>query len=338
MTDLAALLRIPSHYSDVCHEWTALSSGAGVIDGGCRDLLRLRGGDRTTFLQGMITNDVVKTTAGTGVYAAMLTIQGRIVADMNVLVLAEEIWLDLPAGAGERVRGALDKFIIADDVEFADDEAVALLLAVQGPTAARILVGVLGESFDDLGSLAHRAATFEGQAMHVARVSLCGAAGFYVFGPPAAGQHLWERCVAAGADAVGAEALNVARIEAGIPWCDVDFDESTLIGEAEIEAAISFRKGCYLGQEVVERVAARGQVQRKRVALRLAAPQVPDGEIKLFAAEKDVGRVTSVVQSLATNAVIGMGYVRREVWEPGTSLRGVADSWSGEVVVEGLRA
>ncbi len=319
--DALARLRIPPFYAEPRAEWSALRGNAGLIDGHCADLLRLNGGDRATFLQGMITNDILKTPVGAGVYAALLTIQGRIVSDMRVLQLADEIWLDLPPGAAPIVRAALEKYIIADDVEFAEDEAWRPLLSIEGPKAARVVVAVLGESFDDLAPLAHREGLFEGHVVRVVAAARSGAAGFVVFGAPEMRGDLWARCCAAGADPVGAEALNVLRIEAGIPWLGVDIDDSVLSGEAEIETAISFRKGCYLGQEVVERVAARGQVQRKRVGLRFGGSDVPARDSKLFAADKEVGRVTSAVFSFAAEAVIGMGYVRREAWEPGTALR-----------------
>jgi folate-binding protein YgfZ len=117
------------------------------------------------------------------------------------------------------------------------------------------------------------------------------------------------------------QALDVLRVEAGIPWCDRDMDESTLAPEVGLEDAISFTKGCYIGQEVVERVAARGQVQRKLKGLECDGVDVPPADTKLVRDGEEVGVITSAVHSFGRDRVIALAYVRRSAWEPGIELQ-----------------
>ncbi len=307
-------------YGDVKSECEALRQQAGLLEAGHRALLRVTGEDRTTFLQGMITNDLKAVAPGDGLYAALLTIQGRVVTDLNGYVLEDSIWLDLPRQGIEAAQESLDRYIIADDVELDPSQEVAPLAIVAGPQAAKVLLEILGEDFSALPAFAHRPVSFGTHSLRVAATSYTGVNGYTLFGPRETAATLWERALAAGAVPVGREALEVTRIEAGIPWLGVDMSETNLIGEVGIESAISFRKGCYLGQEVVERVAARGQVQRKRVGLRSQGSEVPPHGAKLQHDGKDVGTLTSAVRSPLQEQIIGMGYVRREAWNDGTTL------------------
>lgn len=316
-----ANIDLPVRFTTLDTEWTAVRQRGGLFDARFRALLRLTGSDRTTFLQGMVTNDVAKLAVGQGMYAALLTIQGKVVSDLRVYLLADEVWLDVPATRTAVVRETLEHYIIADDVEFVADERWAPLLAVEGPQAARALIGVLGESVEDLQPFAHRELTFDGDRVRVAAASHAGENGYLLFGDPAMAPKLWEHCHAAGAEPVGMEALNVLRVEAGMPWYGADFDDSILVGEAGLEAAISYRKGCYLGQEVVERVAARGQLHRKLVGLACEGQVVPPPHSKLFHADKEVGWVTSAVWSPARHSIIALGYVRSDCWDLNTEVR-----------------
>jgi folate-binding protein YgfZ len=291
-----------------------------VLDAGFRALLRLIGSDRVTFLQGMVSNDVARLQSGAGTYAALLTQQGKVVSDLRVFVLPDELWLDVPAARAAAVRENLERYIIADDVEFAADASMAPLVVIEGPQADRVLLAVTGESATELPPFAHREMTFDGVCVRAVAVTHTGERGYLLFGEPAVAPNLWKHCRAAGAEPVGMEALDVLRIEAGIPWYGRDFDDTTLISEVGLEAAISYQKGCYLGQEVVERVAARGQVHRKLVGLLCDGGKVPPPDSKLLHDGKEVGWITSAVWSPARDAVIALGYARRESWDLGTEM------------------
>ncbi|MCK6555747.1 hypothetical protein L6Q96_14415 [Candidatus Binatia bacterium] len=310
---------LPIRFAGLTQEWAAVRQGCGLLDARFRGLLRVAGGDHETFLQGMLTNDVVHLNAGQGVYAALLTIQGRIVADLFALRLAEEMWLDLPAARVDVVRETLDRYIIADDVELLPAEATAPLIAFEGPEATAVVSALIGGPVPTT-AFAHLPADIDGVTFRIAAMSHGGAPGYVFYGSPSAAAALWERGRAAGAEPVGMEALDILRLEAGIPWYGRDMDDETLISEVGIESAISYRKGCYLGQEVVERVASRGQVQRKLVGLVCEGEAVPAVPIDLVDAGKDVGRITSAAWSPACKAVIALGYVRRGYWEPGATV------------------
>lgn len=312
---------LPARFSTVEAEWAAVRQRCGLLDAGFRALLRLTGSDRVTFLQGMLSNDVALLKDGEGTYAALLTQQGKLVSDLRAYVLADEVWLDVAATRAAAVRESLERFIIADDVEFAADGSWAPLVAVEGPHADRIVVAVAGESVAGLPPDAHRALTFDGAHVRVVATTHTGERGYLLMGDPGICAKLWQRCRAAGAEPIGMEALDVLRIEAGIPWYGHDFDDATLISEVGLETAISYKKGCYLGQEVVERVAARGQVHRKLVGLVCGDQQVPAPGTKLLRDGKDVGWITSAVWSPARQAVIALGYAKRECWDVGAELQ-----------------
>jgi len=308
---------LPARFSVPDSEWKAVRQHAGVLDAGFRGLLRVTGGDRISFLQGMVSNDVVGLHPGCGTYAAVLTQQAKIVSDVRVYVLDEEIWLDMPVTRVAAVRESLERYIVADDVELAHDADCQPLIVVEGPESLRVMGAVFEKVLDELPALAHRELRIGGASVRCIAVSHTGEAGYMMVGAPQHAAALWERCAAIGTVPVGMDALQVLRIESGIPWYGADMDDATLIGEVGLSTAISYTKGCYLGQEVVERVAARGQVQRKLVGIVCDGQAVPPRAAKLCRDGKEVGWVTSATWSPACQAVIALGYARRECWEPG---------------------
>lgn len=311
---------LPASFADLRTEWEIVRQRCGLLDARFRNLLRLTGSDRITFAQGMFSNDVAGLRDGAGTYAALLTQQGKIVSDLRIYALADELWLDVPAATGEAVRAALERFIVADDVEFAADQTWMPLVALEGPQTAHLLASVTDEALESMPAFTHRVLSVDGSAVRVAAVSHTGESGYLLFGNPAVAAALWKRCRQAGAEPVGMHALDVLRLEAGIPWYGRDMDESMLISEVCLEGAISYTKGCYLGQEVVERVAARGQVQRRLVGLLCDGPEVPPQGSKLMRDDKEVGSITSAAWSPARESVIALGYTRRGCWEPGTDV------------------
>jgi folate-binding protein YgfZ len=311
-------LRFPQRFGPLDREWRAVRQGAGLLDARNRSLLSMVGDDRATFLQGMLSNDILKISEGHGIYAALLTIQGRLVSDVFAYALPDRFLLDVPAWRMHAVRDALEKHIIADDVEFAED-AVTPLLALEGPRASDVLRTVSGESPAGLSPLDHRTLTIDGAEVRCVAVSQTGEIGFRLLAQPDAAPSLWQRLIAAGATPVGLEALNVLRLEAGIPWHGIDVDAETLVMEAGLAGAISFSKGCYLGQEVVERVAARGHVNRKLCGLVANdATLAPPAGSPLTRDGQEVGRISSAAVSPALRRTIALALVHRSAFEPGT--------------------
>src|SRR6266705_2799208 len=300
---------------DPAAEYAALREGAAVVDLGFRTVVRATGADRAAFLQGMLTNDVASLVPGTGCAALLLTIQGRVTADVRVVALEDALLLDVDVCARAALVEALEKLIIADDVELGEPGEPLALIGVEGPGAARLLPD--GER---LAPYAHAVVTLAGVPVRAQRASEVRGQGFVLHVPAARAAAVWDALVAAGARPCGMEALESRRVEVGVPRIGVDMDGATLALEVPVEDAISATKGCYLGQEVVARGTARGHVNRRLVGLRLEGPEPPPGA-PLVREGKEAGRLTSVARAFGAGGLAALGFVRRDCWEPGTELR-----------------
>ena len=317
---------------DTSH-YRALRDGAAVAERADRGLIAVRGDDRAGFLQGLLTNDVEALADGDGCYAAWLTPQGRMLADLDVLHAGDALLLDVDAAAAEALLARLDALVFTEDVRLADLSRTWGSHGVHGPGAPRLLAEVTGAALEALPPNRGRAVTVDGAAVRVARTDALGIPGFHLFAERAASEALRAALGAAGATAVGDEATEAVRIEAGRPRFGVDMDAQTIPLEAGIEdRAISMDKGCYVGQEVIVRILHRGQgrVARRLVGLTLGAEPgrpVPRPGTALRHEDTEVGRVTSAVRSPALDRVIGLGYVPRALAEPGVEV--VVDAGAG---------
>ena len=301
-----------------------------MFDRSSRGKIAVAGGDRRTYLHAMLTNDVATLQAGSGCYAAYLTPQGRMIADMRVLELGDMVLLDLDDAAAPAVLQKLDQFVFGEDVQFGDLGAAFGRLCVAGPAAARVVVvGAAGRPRDGRGG-AGRLARVPERARGVPRgrwswwrpraSSAFPRFDLYVERPHV--EALRAALVAAGACPGDEEAAEVLRIEAGRPAFGADMDAETIPLEAGIEArAISFTKGCYPGQEVVIRVLHRGQgrVARKIVGLRVTGEATPARGDIVRAGDRDVGRVTSAAWSPRASRAIALAMLHRDFLEPGTA-------------------
>jgi folate-binding protein YgfZ len=317
-------------------QYEALRKGAGVLDRCSRGRLQLTGADRRSYLQGLLTNDIEALSAGRGCYAALLTAQGRMTSDMRVSELGNRILLDLPGATAEGVRQRLADFIFSEDVEVRDANADLGHLGVYGPAAAAILESVLAqssrESLEQLPLDANQEFQFADAPAIVVKSDDYGVAGFEIFTGVSEVAKLAGAIRAAGANEVTADAVNLTRVEAGRPEFGPDMDEHTIPLEAGIETrAISFTKGCYVGQEVIIRVLHRGQgrVARRLVGLLGTAAEGPLARgMRIEAGNKAVGSITSAVESPRLGRPIALGYVHRDSAEPGTELQVTAEDGS----------
>jgi folate-binding protein YgfZ len=315
-------------YGDPLAEHDALRNAAGVMDLSFRSRICLTGGDRARFLNGQVTNNVKDLRAGEGCYAALVTAKGKLQSDLNVYSLANELLLDFEPGLAEAVAQRLEKYIIADDVQVVDVTPHYGLLSVQGPKSEEVARNV-GSSLELPArpmafTTVHDPALGEIYLMNQPRL---GTSGFDLFVPVAALGTVMDKLIAAvkpsGGRPCGWQALETARIEAGIPRFGVDMDETNLAPEAGIESrAISYSKGCYIGQEVIARIRTYGQVTRALRGLRLAddLKVLPVKGDKLLLGGKEVGYITSALASPALKANIALGYARKEANEIGTEL------------------
>lgn len=333
-------------------EYQAVRHGAGVVEGTDRGLIAVTGADRATYLQGLLTNDVVALARGSGCYAAYLTPQGRMITDLDVFNLGDTLLLDVPGRARGLLIERLNDLIFGEDVQVADWSESWVELAVHGPRAPDVVaaagaaqVGALRVDPAQLAAFApYQNGLLEanGARVVVARRDDLGVPGVLVYvlrGSAAA----WLAALrAAGAIDVSRETADVLRVEAGRPAFGVDMDEDTIPLEAGIEdRAISFTKGCYVGQEVIFRVVSRGH---GRVARRLAGllPDCPANRVEglrgapLSHEGKDVGRITSAVWSPALSRPIALGYVHRDLVGEGTRIETAVDGVAVAVTVTAL--
>ncbi|MGH9777087.1 MAG: aminomethyltransferase family protein [Candidatus Acidiferrales bacterium] len=329
--------RVPERYGDIEAEVRAVRTGAGVIDRTDRAFLTASGPDAASYLHRMTSNEVSGLEPGQGRYALQLDAQGHIIADFHLLRMDDHVLLETDWQRRGPLREVLDKYIVADDVEVSDASEQLAELQVEGPQSGKLLKAALSQGVLPGAELNHAWVRFGETPVLVVRVSETGEEGYRIIFVVEYAQNVWEALAAQRRAVdwkpVGHAALNILRTEAGLPWYDADIDERTLPPEAGLEhRAISYTKGCYLGQEVIERIRSRGHVNRKLTGLRLSMDRsaLPPAGTKLLHEGKEVGLITTAVHSPTLGAAIALGYVRREHLEPGTKL-GVEGGGTAEV-------
>jgi folate-binding protein YgfZ len=321
-------MEVVVHYGDWLAEHSALRDSVGVIDLSFRGRLCLLGADRQNFLNGQVTNNVKDLKSGEGCYAAVITAKGKMQSDLNIYNLENEILLDFEPGLSETVKQRLEKYIIADDVQIVDVSPHYSLLSVQGRKSAEV-VNSLQLGFV-LPEKPLHFSTVKNETLgeiYLMNQPRAGSVGFDLFIPTNSLGAVADKLIFAakqiGGRACGWNALEVARIEAGVPRFGADMDEMNLPPEAGLDSrAISYTKGCYIGQEVIARIRTYGQVAKALRGLRLAddLKTLPTKGDKLFLGEKDVGYITSAIASPTFKINIALGYVRREANKIGTEL------------------
>jgi folate-binding protein YgfZ len=283
--------------------YDALMHGAALVDLSKRGRIRVTGEDRARLLHAMTTNHVQQMKAGDGLYAFFLNAQGRILADAYVLCFEDHFLLDTAPETRETVYSHLDQYIIADDVTLEDVTEQTFCFGLEGPKCC--------EAAGRCGMQAphHRWAHIQAGELEVAAISATGSLGVRVYGPARHKEETAMAIEAAGAIAASAEDAETARIEHFVPRYGCDITEHTLPQETQQTHALHFQKGCYLGQEIVERIRSRGHVNRLLMGFRIEGQlTAPPVGTKLMLEGKPSGEVTS---SAATGAaVFGLAYVR----------------------------
>jgi aminomethyltransferase len=281
--------------------YDALRNRAVWLDLSARGKIKLTGDDRARLLHAMTTNHIQQLTPGTGLYAFFLNDKGRVLADVNILCRPDYFLLDVEPETRESLYQHLDRFIIADDVTLEDITDATATIAVEGPQAADVLQRAkVPVPETDYSSLDWNDAV-------VARLNSTGSPGFFVFVPAVEKPALIARLEAAGAEPADAAAARVVRVEHGKPRFGEDISERFLAQEANQPHALHFSKGCYLGQEIVERVRSRGQIHRVLKPLILETKEPPAPGSKL---EDGTSEITSAAYSPALDKVVALAYVR----------------------------
>lgn len=319
-------------------EYAALHKSCGLMDRPFRGVLAVGGQDRHSFLNNFLTNQTWSKESksgmspGQGVYAFLLNVKGRIVADMNVLETGDEVLLETDLRLIRLIRASLEKFVFTERVTFDDRSSAWCELGLYGPGALAIL--------HEAGSVVRELPPLGIQRLHVAgaegwvfRDDVCGKPGYHLLLPRELLAGVWERLSAPyraqtnkrAVRPVGWAMFNACRIEAGRPLFGIDFSDQSLPAETGVfERAVSVTKGCYLGQEIVARMYARGQVARRVVGLRVDDDALPaaGAEVMDESGQNAIGVVTSSTLSpVLGNAALALATLKRGYFEPGTRVR-----------------
>jgi tRNA-modifying protein YgfZ len=305
-------------YAGVQAEYEALHSSAIVVDRGHRGRLRFIGDKAGEALTGLVTNDVLSMVPGQGQYGAALTSKGRIVADLRVFALDGSYLVDTSARAWPGWFSMVKKYVNPRIAGYRDESHAIRDIGVFGPDAPRLVAAISGidqTTLGELAPLAHVTATRDDASLTVARAVDLGVAGFDLFVPFEIFDRVWQDALALGGTPAGLGAWEIARVEAGRPEWGIDIDDSTIPQEANFDEfdAISYTKGCYIGQEVVARVHFRGHVNRHLRGLRTPGSDAPPTGAQLIDdSGNHVGDVRSSVASPRLGG-IAIGMVRREI-------------------------
>jgi len=311
---------MPLHYGDPHQEYLAVRNGAGLLDFSHWGKITITGPDRKPFLHGLVTNEVKNLSRGQGNYSLFLTPQGKIQADLWVYDRGEDLLLITYGNLRKILAEGLEKYLIMDDAEVHDHSGNLLLFSIQGLQSEECLARVVGHDHlpgDEYG-LSEITLGEESSPLCIMRVSHTGKPGFDCLIPPQQGVEFWTKLIAAGARPVGLHALDVLRIEAGIPLRGRDLDDRVIPQEAGLHKALSFTKGCYVGQEVVARLHFRGHVNRELTGFVLKTEDLPQETVKLWHGGKEVGAITSACFSYTRGEIIGLGFLRSKLRQKGT--------------------
>ena len=302
------------YFSDPRQEHHAVRTGVGISDLSHRGRLRLTGEDRAKYLHRIISNDVEGLGVGDGNYATILTNRGKLIADMKVYVLEEEFVIATNAETTQILAQELDKYLIADDAVIDDVTDRTGMIGVHGPKSADLMRNAFGMDVDGLQEHYSVSCTVEDRWIVCIRANETGEIGYNLYTASTSLEWLWDAALTKGREfgvyPVGLNALNLLRIEAGIPQYGAELTDSIIPLEAELKNALDFEKGCYIGQEIVARMNYRGHPNRLLRGLKIDHDTPPDQGSLIFNGEKEVGWITSAINSPTLGETIGMGYVR----------------------------
>jgi folate-binding protein YgfZ len=335
---------LPDDFGDAREEQRFANESVALIDKNYRTYFTFTGPDRVRYLNAILTNNIKDLGNGQGVVSLLLNAQGRILAEIETFAEAERIFCVSYLMIRERLAEVLEKYIIMDDVTLSDDAEKFGTLALEGPRAAEVVKELTGVDLNSLpqlgwadvtvssrtseGTTAGKTSSENSDATIPCRLVRRFAGGEFIVEREKL-ETLWDILLQAtrqhGGGAMGYTALSAQRLVQGVPWFGYDFGEKQIPHEAGLESShISYTKGCYTGQEIVERVRSRGQVNRRRVELLFAGEGVPENGAELTVDGKAVGFVTRAARSWYPPAILGMGYLSKEHRGAGAKVQ-----WSG---------
>ena len=319
---------VPQSYGDALREYLVLrEGGCGVLDLSNRGRILVTGTEAVQFLNGLITNDMKTLAEHSWMPAAFPNVQGRLIASTRVVRLQDEgrdrkvspaFMIDTEAATHASVLKNIERFTLAGDFHVTDVTSQTALISIQGRKAERILRGVLGDA----------AVAVQGSEVcvindvTVMRASHTGEVGFDLIANAEHAPDLWDSLQAAGAQPIGYEALEILRIEAGVPRYGIDMDETNVVTETGLDEAVSYTKGCYVGQEIIARIKYRGHVAKKLSGLLFAEGVAAEAGATIKSTDgKDIGRITSFTYAPQLKRAIALGYLKYDYLASGTSVR-----------------
>jgi folate-binding protein YgfZ len=314
-------VQTPARFSDTVSECRALTDACGIYDLGWRAKIIATGSHRHRWLNGMVTNNIKDLPVSRGNYSFLLNPQGRIQGDLYIYNRGDSLLIDTDHSQVEGMLKLLKRYIIMDDVQLADASDKIAAIGLQGPKTRDVLraAGIIVTELEPM-----QAADMDWHNVRISVVRTSDNESFELWVPVENVKDVWDALVQAGATPVGAEAIERFRILTGVPRYGVDIRERDLPQETEQMQALNFTKGCYIGQEIVERIRSRGSVHRTLRRFTFAGePPLPGA--KLQADGKEVGEITSVTRVPAVNSsverVLGLGYIRKEALDGGAKIQ-----------------
>ncbi|HZI86158.1 MAG TPA: glycine cleavage T C-terminal barrel domain-containing protein [Pyrinomonadaceae bacterium] len=320
--------QVAASFGDELFEYAIVRErGAGVIDLSQRGRFQLSGSEVVQFLNGLITNDMKTLAENQWMPAIFPNVQGRLLAYVRVVRIRDGFLIDTEATTHDTVLKTIERFTLAGDFHVVDLTKQTAMLSVQGKQADEIVGAVLGKTLTELSGNGVVEIEWQQHTLTVLRASHTAEDGFDIIAGTDQAPVLWEALTNAGARPIGYEAFERLRIEAGVPRYGVDMDETNVVTETGLDEAVSYTKGCYIGQEIIARIKYRGHVAKKLVGLAFDRTLKIGDEPRIKSADdKEIGRLTSVTLSPHLGYTIALGYVKYDYLAAGTEVRVTSSS------------
>lgn len=329
--------RVPANYGDVDSEYRAVrSDDAGVIDLSGRGRIQITGSEAVMFLNGLVTNDMKTLEENHWMPAVFPTVQGRLIAAVRVVRTGIGFLLDTDPASHSHVLKTIERFTLAGDFRVADLTDTTTMVSVQGKASNQTVEKILGQPCN-LERNGAREVEWRGHRLTLVRATHTSEDGFDLIGPTENATALWDNLIEAGARPVGFDALQILRVEAGIARYGRDMDNTTVVTETNLDEAVSYTKGCYVGQEIIIRIKHRGHVAKKLTGLVLdKEAQIEAGAPVQSTEGNEIGRITSVTFSPALGRSVALAYIRYEFLSAGTPVKASSADQQADAKVSDL--
>jgi folate-binding protein YgfZ len=322
--------------NDIHYEYSAVrDGGAGVIDLSARGRLLVSGSEAVMFLNGLITNDMKTLAVDSWMPAVFPNVQGRLIAAVRIIHRSDGFLIDMEGVSLDTVTKLLQRFTAAGDFHLSDLTGETTMLSIQGGDSSTVVRQVLGAEAAMVarGQVA-TSQLADGGEVNVIRATHTGEDGFDLFAAANDSSVLLGLLTQAGVPLISTEVAKALRIEAGIPRFGIDMDDTKVVTETNLDDAVSFTKGCYIGQEIIARIKYRGHVAKKLTGVQFDQDSaVAAGARILSDDEKEIGQITSATISPRLKTTVALGYVKYDYLEPGTKVKVVSaeHEYSGAV-------